>query len=603
MSFPISPGVAVREIDASAVVEQISASNGVMAGKFTWGPVNQRVRIANEDQLKIVFGKPTDAAYLDFMVASSFLAYSNALDVVRIGNGTSFNGNDLGLATVSIINTDDYEAGAPAVTFFSRYPGIRGNGLQVLACGTSTQYEYQLPGTFVFTLGTTAVYTPSDDAGIAGTLVENLSALVSAGDKLVIDNVSYTVASVATNNVTFASVYVGSTVTTTAKKRWKFADLFNGAPAANEFHMVIIDVDGDFGDVGAVLEYYTVSTVSGTKNDDGTPKFYKDVLAQNSGYILAGSIAPTFGASDNLVDVFTMSGGAEPTLTTADAIAGYDLFKDPALADAAFIIAGDSMSSGYTLAQYLIQNIAEVRKDSVVFLSPKLSSKTTAAVIADRNALVSSSYATMDSGWKYMYDRYNDKNRWIPLNGDHAGLYAQVDANLDPWYSGAGVVNGRIKNVIKLQFNPTQSDRDQLYVAGVNPVVAFPGTGPVMFGDKTLLKASTAFNRMNVRRLFIVLEKSIANAAAALLFQFNDEFTQRRAVATVEPFLRDVKGRRGLTDFLVIADSSVNTPQVVQNNQFAMQIFIKPSYSISFIRLDFIAVNASSSFDEVIVGG
>lgn len=602
MSFPVSPGVAVREIDASAIVEETSASNGVIAGQFTWGPALQRVRIANEDQLTTVFGKPTDSAYVDFMVASSFLAYSNALDVVRLGNATSLNANASALGTVSILNDDDYEAGAPAVTFFSRYPGTRGNGLKVLACGTANQFEYTLPGTFVFTLATTAVYTPADDAGIAGTLAEPLADLVAAGDKLVIDGVEYTVASVATNTVTFTSVYVGSTSIIAAKKRWKYADLFGTAPSATEFLMVIIDNAGKFGDAGAVLEYFRVSTTAGAKNDDGTPKYYKDVLQQNSGYILAGSTAPTFGAGDNLVDVFDMTGGVDSTFTTADYIAGYDLFKDASLADAAFIIGGDSMSSGYTLAQYLVQNIAEVRKDSVVFLSPKLASKTAAAVITDRNAIGSSSYATMDSGWKYMYDRYNEKNRWVPLNGDHAGLYAQVDTNLDPWYSGAGVINGRIKNVVKLQFNPTQTDRDQLYVAGVNPVTSFPGVGPVMYGDKTLLSASTAFNRMNVRRLFIVLEKSISNAAASLLFQFNDEFTQRRFVSIVEPFLRDVKGRRGVSDFLVVADSSVNTPQVVQQNRFVGQIFVKPAYSINFIRLDFVAVNASSTFEEVVLG-
>lgn len=604
--YPLSPGVNFREIDASAIVSEISPSNGVFAGKFAWGPVLQRVRISDEGQLTTVFGKPTDDNYVDFFTASSFLAYSNALDVVRIGGDTtSFNANDQGLATVSVLNDTDYDAGAPAVTFLARFPGALGNGLKVFVCGSANQYQYALPGTFVFTVGKTAVYTPADDPAIVGTLAEPLSSLVAAGDKLIIGGAEYTVASVATNTVTFTNVYVGSTALTTASKKWKFADLFGTAPATGEMLVVVVDDAGKFAEAGAVLESYRVSTVAGAKNDDGSDKFYKTVFQANSGYILAGSTAPVFGAGDNLVDVYTLTGGADGfgTLATANYIAGYDLFSDKNQTDAAFIIAGDAMSASYVLGQYLIQNIAEVRKDAVVFLSPKLASKTTDAILVDREAMGSSSYATMDSGWKLMYDRYNNKNRLVPMNGDHAGLYAQVDKNLEPWYAAAGQVNGRIKNVIRLQFNPSQSDRDRLYVAGVNPVTSLPGTGPVMYGAKTLQKAATAFDRMNVRRLFITIEKSIVKASEQILFQFNDEFTQRRFISIVEPFLRDIKGRRGMEDYLVIADSTVNTPQIVQQNRFTAQIFIKPLYLAEFIRLDFIAVNASTSFDEVIIGG
>jgi hypothetical protein len=604
--FPISPGVAIREIDASAVVQELAPSNGVFAGKFAWGPVLTRTRISDEGQLTSIFGKPTDENFVDFFTASSFLAYSNALDVVRIGSDTaSFNANDQGLTTVSVLNDADYDAGAPAVTFLARYPGALGNGLKVYACGSANQYQYALPGTFAFTVGKTATYTPADDPLIAGTLAETLSALVAAGDKLVIGGVEYTVASVSTNTVTFTNVYVGSTSVTTATKKWKYADLFGSAPAANEMLLVVVDELGKFAEAGATLESFRVSLTAGAKNDDGSDKFYKTVLQANSSYILAGSTAPTFGTGDNLVDVFTLTGGADTfaSLTTAAYIAGYDLFKDRNTTDAAFIIAGDALSSSYVLGQYLIQNIAENRKDSIVFLSPKLTSITTDAILTDRAALGKTSYGFMDSGWKLMYDRYNNKNRLVPLNGDAAGTYALVDKNLEAWYSAGGRINGRIKNAIRLQFNPSQSDSDRLYVGDVNPVISTPGVGPYINGDKTLLGASTAFNRMNVRRLFIVIEKSIATAAEQLLFQFNDEFTQRRFISIVEPFLRDIKGRRGLEEFLVIADASVNTPQVVQQNRFVGQIFIKPLYSINFIRLDFVAVNASTSFEEVIVGG
>jgi phage tail sheath protein FI len=206
----------------------------------------------------------------------------------------------------------------------------------------------------------------------------------------------------------------------------------------------------------------------------------------------------------------------------------------------------------------------------------------------------------MDSGWKYMYDKYNDVFRWVPLNGDHAGLYARVDRERETWVSAAGSSKGKIKNVVKLAWSPDQTQRDALYINDVNPVTILPVAGPVMYGDKTLLGIESAFSRINVRRLFIILEKTIATAANSLLFEFNDEFTQRRFVSIVEPFLRNVKGRRGITDFKVVADNRVNTPEVIQANRFVGQVFVKPNYSINFIRLDFVAVGNSASFDEVI---
>jgi phage tail sheath protein FI len=220
-------------------------------------------------------------------------------------------------------------------------------------------------------------------------------------------------------------------------------------------------------------------------------------------------------------------------------------------------------------------------------------------IVVTRNTHGSSSYAVMDSGWKYQYDKYNDVFRWIPLNGDMAGLCARTDLTNDPWWSPGGLNRGRIKNVIKLAFSPNKTERDVLYINGVNPVVTFPGDGTVLFGDKTMQAKPSAFDRINVRRLFIVLEKAIAKAAKYQLFEFNDEFTRAMFRNMVEPFLRDVQGRRGITDFKVVCDATNNTGEVIDRNEFIADIYIKPARSINFITLNFIATKTGVSFSEV----
>ena len=308
--------------------------------------------------------------------------------------------------------------------------------------------------------------------------------------------------------------------------------------------------------------------------------------------------------------VLTGGNNAQATIGLDEYIRGYDFYLNSEVYDTPLLIAGEGITTnsatGAVLANYLIHSVAELRKDMLCFVSPPLESvlnnkgKEALSVVQARKLLGSSSYATMDSNWKYMYDKYNDTFRWVPCNGDHAGLYAQNDRERDPWVSPAGTSKGRMKNVVKFAWNPDKTSRDLLYQNDVNPMFVMAIAGPVLFGDKTLLGKNTALSRNNVRRLMIILEKTIATAAVDMLFEFNDEFTQRRFVSMVEPFLKDAKGRRGLTSFKVIADSTVNTPQVVQNNSFVGQIYIKPNYVINDIRLDFVVVNASASFEEVI---
>ena len=262
-----------------------------------------------------------------------------------------------------------------------------------------------------------------------------------------------------------------------------------------------------------------------------------------------------------------------------------------------------------TVANYVVQNVAEFRKDCVAFVSPQdvssgeilagNTSDITEKIIAFRNTLPSSSYMVVDTGFKYMYDKYNDAFRWVPLNGDIAGLCARTDYTDDPWFSPAGLNRGQIRNVVKLAFSPRKTDRDNLYKSGINPVTSFPGQGVVLYGDKTGLSKPSAFDRINVRRLFITLEKAIATAAKYQLFEFNDDFTRAQFRNIVEPFLRDVQGRRGLTDFRVICDESNNTPEVVDGNRFVADIYLKPNRSINFIQLNFVATRTGASFNEI----
>ena len=297
-------------------------------------------------------------------------------------------------------------------------------------------------------------------------------------------------------------------------------------------------------------------------------------------------------------------------MTQANFVTAINLFDNAEKVDISLLFSGDcgvganSAINAATVAnQYL--TVASARKDCVAFVSPALANvvgtlASASAVVNYRNALTSTSYGVMDSGWKYQYDKYSDVYRWVPLNADIAGLCVRTDLQRDPWFSPAGLNRGQIRNLVKLGLNPTQSERDTLYKSGVNPVVSFPGEGTVLFGDKTLQGRPSAFDRINVRRLFIVLEKAISSAARSSLFEFNDEFTRAQFVALVEPFLRDVQGRRGIFDFRVVCDETNNTAGVIDRNEFVGDIYVKPARSVNFIQLNFVAVRSGVAFDEIV---
>ena len=430
---------------------------------------------------------------------------------------------------------------------------------------------------------------------------------------------------------------------------WEYRDNVDKAPgqsdwsnnvanntANDELHIVISDEDGDITGVkDNILEVWEgLSRASDAKNESGESIYYKDVIDNQSNWVWVGgtniratsnvnTAAQTYSNTGallnnhvNAVIPFTSSfqvgsDGTNPNETSiaiGQLASAVDLFKSPEDVDISLVVAGLSRggTNGEQWPNYLIDNIADVRKDCVVFCSPEKADvvNNTGGESNDvktfADSLTASSYAVMDSGWKYQYDKYNDVYRYIPLNGDIAGLCVRTDDTRDPWFSPAGYNRGVIKNAIKLPYNPDKADRDILYKNKVNPVITQPGQGTLLFGDKTLLSKPSAFDRINVRRLFIVLEKAIATAAKFTLFEFNDEFTRAQFRNMVEPFLRDVQGRRGIFDFRVVCDETNNTGEVIDSNRFVGDIYVKPARAINFIQLNFVAVRTGVEFSEVV---
>ena len=637
MAFQVSPGVLVQEKDLTRIIPAVSTSSGAFAGTFSKGPLDEVVSIGSESDLLLTFGKPDSSNFESYFSASNFLQYSNNLKVVRVQNSSVSNATESGSAFV-IKNTTDYQnnyadGSASVGMWASRTAGAWGNNLCISQCPSATAYEE------------TAKTTVADASTSVGDTVVSVTSStgISAGDIVNFgDEYEYRVISVATNDLNIVRKeepsYYGTsdssglqkTITNGAnvRRRWRYYDLFNKAPgtstyaqtrggSADELHIIVVDEDGGInGTKGEVLEKFeAVSKASDAKSPQGDTNYYSDVLYNSSNYVFwmdhnaSGSNWGTAAASTAFTDVTSVSkvslsnGSDGTTATTAQVKSAYEKYQDAETTDVGLLIAGAGDS---THIDNLI-TIAENRKDCVVFASPERSDVVNIAnsatqkdnVVGFFNGISSSSYVFFDSGYKYMYDRYNDVYRYVPLNGDMAGLSARTDMLADAWYSPAGLNRGVVRGAVKLAFNPTKSQRDELYRARVNPVTTFPGQGTVLFGDKTGLKNPSAFDRVNVRRLFIVLEKAISTASKVQLFEFNDEFTRAGFRNMVEPFLREVQGRRGITDYLVVCDETNNTGEVIDRNEFVAEIFVKPARSINFISLQFVATRTGVSFEEV----
>ena len=557
---------------------------------------------------------------------------------------------------------DNYSDGSGSVgSWIAREAGTAGNNLKVSMCTNSTAYQSLLGGSNLVNDATAEIgdTTITVDAGTGVQVGDILEFGDISGNFTAAPSGSYyKVTAIATHVLSISRFDPASGKTETGglrhavannahvRRHWEYYFNFSNAPTTtddataagasnDELHIAVVDEDGGItGTAGSILETFEgVSQASDAKDAQGNSNYYVDVLYRSSEFIywmdhestLANAGSPKLNATTKAAVAFdnqgtaaltvfkaSLSGGTDDNAPTLGEMAlAYDKFADSETVDINFLIAGPSDgpatdATGVTHATKVI-DVAESRKDVVAFISPARADvvnvsdpiSQTANVKAFADALSSSSYAVIDSGYKYMYDKYNDIYRYVPLNGDIAGLAARTDIVADPWYSPAGFSRGQIRGAVKLAFSPNQTQRDDLYKARVNPVVTFPGQGTLLFGDKTALTKPSAFNRINVRRLFITMEKAVSTAAKFQLFEFNDEFTRAQFRNLIEPFLRDVQGRRGITDFSVVCDETNNTAEVIDRNEFVADIFVKPNRSINFIKLNFIATRSGVSFSEV----
>ena len=558
MANLVSPGVQVKEIDLTNVVPSVSSTIGAMAGAFQWGPAEEVTTVTSETELVEKFGKPDANTFESVLSAAQFLSYGNALKVVRAVKSTARNATASGTGILAK-NDDHFSTLTPAASdwVMARHPGVMGSALKVYYATQASSFNSDA------TWKTWVESAPGTSAGAAAVGGSN-----------------------------------------------------------DEIHIVVTDETGELtGTAGTVLETFGfLSQANDVKSSDGTSLYYKDHINAKSEWIRIGNHPSALSdAGESAVgNAFTvvavanasLSGGVDGnTLTLGETTGMYAKFADAETVDVSLVFqANSSLSAGdnITLSNY-ITALCAARKDAVGFVSPERAATANAAAPATtvatwRTGCTSTSYGFGDSSSLYVYDKYNDVYRWIAAAGSMAGLAANADLVADAWFSPAGFTRGNVRNVTKLAWNPNQAERDTLYKSGVNPIVTFPGQGTVLFGDKTLQNKPSAFDRINVRRLFIVLEKAVSTASKASLFEFNDEFTRAQFRNMVEPFLRDVQGRRGITDFKVVCDGTNNTGNIIDANKFVADIYVKPARSINFITLNFIATRTGVEFSEIAGG-
>lgn len=648
MASQLSPGIIVQERDVTnSRLQQTITNVAALAGPFSTGEVGVAKLITNEKELVQYFGKPNDNNYEYWFTASEFLNYGGNLRVARISdssisnltNANSTGAVASGIANIKINSLVDYETNVESTTpqylYAAKNPGSWGNSIGVAVIDAGADQII----TFASGLTTTAIGTvvSGSSSGAIGKIYSYNSSNNSAtvvltnGTQFTKDD---TVQGVSAQNVVawYDQQYaIGSSIrwNSIAPRPGTSAYVGNRGGVNDELHIVVYDATGKItGAAGSIIEKILyVSKAADAKTTEGVLNYYKTVIKNRSAYVYLGnhesSYAYTPAGAVNLSDtttssnIFPLLGNKTYLFAAGTDYSNYnvgnetqtyiDVFGDPDTVPVDYILAGPVTAAK---ASSLV-SLASTRRDCIAFISPRRSdvlgsgASTTSQqrdnVVAFFESISnSSSYAFFDNNYKYIYDRFNDTYRWIPCNADTAGLEVSTSATTAPWYSPAGFNRGNLRSAIKVAFNPTKNQRDDLYSHRVNPIASFPGQGIVLFGDKTALRSPSAFDRINVRRLFLVIEKDIKNFSQNVLFELNDSSTRNNFASQVQAYLADVQSRRGITDFLVVADETNNTPDVIDRNEFVADIYIKPTRSINYITLTFVATRSGVSFAEVV---
>ena len=594
-----SPAVVVKEIDLTGGVPNVQSTTGAFVGNFRWGPVGQRVLVSNEAELNSTFGSPTIDLAVPFITASQFLKYSSSLYIVRESHEYDSDGQSLTAATNSIAML----------------------GAEDSAVTPVSTYHVQIDNDADFTTSEATLIADSD-GNSSGRKLQFIGKFPGElGNSLSVSFIPADTTDAKFNSWTYASSFDARPDTSS------FAS--GKGSTGDEMHIVVVDEDGLFtGTRGSVLETFSnVSVLKDAKNSEGQSIYAKEVINTRSEYVKMINFTAALdsaGAGDNSAvstsyyadsadrapKSISMTNGTDTAgLTVGRFQAGYDLFEDKDQVEVDFLIAPSMLTSAdqVTIVNDLTAS-AIARKDCIAVASPArndiLTTSSDATRVTNTVATVSSftksSYLVVDNNFLKVYDKYNDRYLDIPASSTVAGIMAATDYNQAPWFSPAGSRRGQLLGVTALAYSPTKAQRDTLYKAGVNPIANIPGQGTLLFGDKTFLGRPSAFDRINVRRLFLVLERAIGRAAEQVLFEFNDEFTRAEFVNIVEPVLREVQGRRGITDFRVVCDETNNTAAVIDRNEFIASIFIKPARSINYVTLNFVAVRTGVDFEEVV---
>lgn len=653
MASLISPGIVIKERDlTTAVVTNTQSITGAFATTFARGPVGEITTIGSQSDLLNIFGKPSTANAEDWFVASEFLNYGGRLAVVRAETGTN-SANTGSNASLNVRNSTDWMGGlGSGETFVAKNPGAWGNALRVIVADRGPDQIITLAtapvsaptpgGTVTFNLsggGTATAEVVSYAAQVVTIVLDDPSVLISTADDLEDGGTDVAISSAAD---WWSNTSVGGVALSAIGPRpGTSAYASDRSIKYDELHVAIVDSTGAIsGTAGTVIERLTyLSKLTDGKGSENQSTFYKSAVNAGSEFIftgstIAGAIAPSSSdagdvwaqaSGDAGVSMFTLAGATSSDLangvddysyTAGEIDDAYEVFIETEETSIDFVLMGGSMSTETDTKAKAgsVMAVAQNRKDCIAFLSAHKGNQIASSggaltrslqktnTINFFNTLASTSYAVFDSGYKYMYDRFNDLYRWVPCNGDVAGLCVSTSATLEDWFSPAGTNRGGLRNAVKMAFNPTQSDRDELYQARINPIVSLPGTGTILFGDKTALASPSAFDRINVRRLFLAVQKRAETLAKGVLFEQNDATTRVGFASALNSFMAEIQARRGVTDFLVVCDDTNNTSSVVDRNEFVAEIYIKPTRSINYVTVTLTATKSGVSFSEVIGG-